>query len=224
MLRIATSGDYPPFSSESKNGYHGFDIELSQLIAGKLGLGVQFMGFSWTDFEALLQSSLDANPAFDMIASGVTVTSARRSLGLYSEAYLRNRAILIGPRESHLRSTIDDPRLRIGVNKGGYLEGVVRREFPHHIVVTTDNNRELANLIGAGADCIVTDAIEGKILSRANPLSAWRELERHDIALFLPRSRLQLCAEVDAVINTARKDGTLQAIADRFGIDAELIA
>ena len=224
MLRIATSGDYPPFSTESPVGYRGFDIELSQLIAGKLGLGVQFMGFSWTDFEALLQSSMADNPAFDIIASGVTITSARKSLGLYSEAYLRNRAIMIGPQENPLRLAIDDPALRIGVNKGGYLEGVVRREFPQHIVVTTNNNRELTNLIGAGADCIVTDAIEGKILLKTPPLSAWRELDRHDIALFLPRSRLQLCAEVDAVINGARRDGTLQAIAARFGIDGELIA
>ncbi|MBM4250782.1 MAG: amino acid ABC transporter substrate-binding protein [Deltaproteobacteria bacterium] len=227
LLRVATSGDYPPFTMTTSSGYHGFDIDLTQLIAAKLGKGVEFRGFSWSEFSALeqicAQPELPSDLAFDVIVSGITVTSERRKFGLFTRPYLRNRAVVLGPKSVPRPVDLTESKLTLGVNHGGYLEGLARRSFPTMNILTTRDNLNLATLIDNGADCIMTDSLEAATILRHGQLDLWAELARHDIAIYMPKVLIQLCAEIDAILHTMLRDGTLVNIAKRHGIIESLL-
>lgn len=219
MLRVATSGDYPPFTTTSTSGYHGFDIDLAQLIAAKLGKGIEFRGFSWTEFQALQQVCSLPDPPIDMIASGITITAQRSKDGLFSTPYLRNRAVVLGPKSQLVPADLNAVNLTLGVNEGGFLESLARRNFPNLKILTTQNNSQLSSMTAHGADCIMTDSLEANSILRRGHLHLWAELEWHDIAIYMPKVRMQLCAEVDAILQSMLRDGALAACAKRHGID-----
>jgi ABC-type amino acid transport substrate-binding protein len=223
LLRVATSGDYPPFTTTTSSGYHGFDIDLAQLIAAKLGKDIEFRGFSWSEFAALQQVCSLPEPPIDMIISGITITPERRKFGLFSTPYLRNRAVVVGPLSVLKPAELATADLTLGVNHGGYLEGLARRTFPNLKILTTRDNLKLAAMIGSGADLIMTDSLEAATILRRGQLTIWAELESHDIAIYLPKARMQLCAEVDVILDAILRDGALATCAKRHGIKEDLL-
>ena len=48
VLRVGTSGDYVPFSSDGE----GFDVEVAALLARELGARVEWVPFRWPELSA----------------------------------------------------------------------------------------------------------------------------------------------------------------------------
>ena len=222
-LRVAMSGDYPPFSLETSDGYIGFDVDLTQYIASTLGLGVEFKGFGWSQFDALLSVCSQPNPPIDIVASGVTITDERRHFGFFSRPYLRMKALIIGPKVADSTQDLMAAPKVIGVNQGGYLERLARQKLAEHRIICTKDNRKLASMINDSVECVLTDSLEAAVIQRKLDLQIWRELDSQEIGLFLPKCNLQLAAEVDAIIGAALKNGTLAGFANRHRIPVEML-
>ena len=77
VLRIATTGDYAPFSLEAHGHLSGADIELARDLAAHLGAEPVFVRTSWPG----LASDLRAG-RFDVALSGISYTEERAALGL----------------------------------------------------------------------------------------------------------------------------------------------
>lgn len=74
VLRVGTTGDYPPFSyrANAASPFIGLDIEMAGRLARALGVRLELVATSWpalmTDFHA---------DRFDVAMSGVSITSER---------------------------------------------------------------------------------------------------------------------------------------------------
>ncbi|HXZ86329.1 MAG TPA: transporter substrate-binding domain-containing protein [Myxococcota bacterium] len=142
VLRIGTSGDYAPFSSESG----GFDVEVAQRLAERLGMRVEWVHFRWPELERDLREG-----RIDVAMSGVTWLPSRALVGYMSRAVASGGACVIGPETAR----------RIGVNRGGALERWARAALAGREIVAVDDNRALPGLLASGAvDAIVTDSFE----------------------------------------------------------------
>jgi cyclohexadienyl dehydratase len=142
ILRVGTSGDYPPFSHAGK----GFDIDVANAFADDLGYRVEWIPFAWPELERDIGAG-----RFDVAMSGVTWRAFRAVGGPMSRAVAIGGPCWIGAFEPEW----------VAVNRGGILERWARRYFAASHIVSVDDNLSLPGLLAAGdVDAIVTDSFE----------------------------------------------------------------
>ena len=169
VLRVATTGDYAPFSLDANGHLSGADIELARDLAAHLGAEPVFVRTSWPGLANDLRDG-----RFDVALSGIGFTEERAALGLYSAAYHEGGKTLIARCADRERfdtpAELDRPNVRVIVNPGGTNERYVR-EHVHQaqILVHPDNRGVFAEIAAGRADVMVTDDVEAELQARRRP-------------------------------------------------------
>lgn len=230
VLRVATSGDYSPFSvskptpppvegaapaAPQAEALSGFDIAVAERFAADRGLRIEFVRFRWPDLGRELAAG-----NFDVAMSGVTMRTERSIAGRFSVPVAATRAVALtwkGSGAANVEELDRAPR-RIAVNAGGHLEAVARRVFRRaEVVAIPDNDAVRMGLLDRAYDAVVTDDFEEKAwtdgvkdIVRIGPLSDDRK------AYLLPAGREQLAAELDRWLLANEANGTLATLRARF--------
>ena len=160
VLRVATSGDYPPFSDWPVNAPAplGFSVSVAHAYADDSGATLEWIRFRWPELAADLAAG-----SFDLALSGITVRPDRSMQGRFGLPLTTSGAIVLVGADSSLGSAadLDRPSTQIAVNAGGHLERVARRLFPSaRIEAIPDNAGVLRRLVRGEVDAVVTDTIE----------------------------------------------------------------
>jgi cyclohexadienyl dehydratase len=169
VLRVATTGDYAPFSLEANGQLSGADIELARDLATHLDAEPMFVRTSWPGLADDLRAG-----RFDVALSGIGYTAERAALGLYSAAYHEGGKTLLARCADRERfdtaAELDRPGVRVIVNPGGTNERYAR-EHVHQarIVVHPDNRGVFAEIAAGRADVMVTDDVEAELQARRWP-------------------------------------------------------
>jgi len=90
VLQVASCLDYPPFESIEGDDEVGFDVDLSEEIASRLGLEVEWITH---DFDTVF-TALQGNQ-FDMVAAASTITDERLQIVDFTDPYYASRQSLI---------------------------------------------------------------------------------------------------------------------------------
>ena len=91
VFKIGTEGTYAPFTYHDESGkLVGFDVEIGEAVAAKLGVKAQFVEGKWDG----LIAGLDAN-RYDTVINQVGITDARKQKYDFSEPYIASKAVLI---------------------------------------------------------------------------------------------------------------------------------
>jgi cystine transport system substrate-binding protein len=103
-LTVATEGTYRPFSFHDESGdLVGFDVEIAEAVADKLGLEVVFQETQWDAIFA----GLDAG-RFDLIANQVSINPEREEKYLFSEPYTVSPGVIVVLEGDDSISSFDD--------------------------------------------------------------------------------------------------------------------
>lgn len=104
-LTVATEGTYRPFSyhEDGSGDLVGYDVEVAEAVAEKLGLEVVFQETQWDAIFA----GLDAG-RFDVIANQVSITPDREEQYLFSEPYTVSRGVIVVNEGDTSISSFDD--------------------------------------------------------------------------------------------------------------------
>jgi His/Glu/Gln/Arg/opine family amino acid ABC transporter permease subunit len=101
-LRIGTDATYPPFEQKVGDRFEGFDIDLGDAIARRLGAKASWINISFDGiFAALVRKK------YDLIISDVVTTPERRKVVAFSDPYYRAGQILAVRKEN---TTIHSPQ------------------------------------------------------------------------------------------------------------------
>jgi len=91
VLTVGSDIPYPPFEQGKAGNYTGFDIELMEAIAGKIGRTAEFQD---TSFETIFRDV--AQGKFEAVISAATITAEREKAVAFSDPYyLSEQAILV---------------------------------------------------------------------------------------------------------------------------------
>ena len=90
VLQVASCLDYPPFESIEGDDEVGFDVDLVEEIASRLGLEVEWVTH---DFDTVF-TALQGNQ-FDMVAAASTITDERLQIVDFTDPYYASRQSLI---------------------------------------------------------------------------------------------------------------------------------
>ncbi len=114
---VGTSPDYPPFEyiDDTTGKYTGFDVELMEAIAAKLGVAVE-----WQEMEFdLLLSSLQAGE-MDAVIACMTIRPDRLEQADFTDPYIISKDAILIKKGSGL--VILDPATTAGMNEEQLLE------------------------------------------------------------------------------------------------------
>ncbi len=220
VLRVGTTGDYPPFSAENPTTgrYEGSDIEMAASLAKALGTQLEFVATSWPG----LMGDLLAGK-FDIAMGGISITLERQKQAFFSLPYRVDGKAPIARCSEKDRyrelADIDRPGIRVIVNPGGTNERFVREHIKSALVIPYDDNRAIFDRIVAGeADVMITDMSEIELQHKLRPsLCPTREnapFNRFEKAYLLPRD-VAFKAFVDQWLHQAILTGEYQTIAEK---------
>ncbi|MFC4812236.1 amino acid ABC transporter substrate-binding protein [Paenibacillus sp. GCM10023250] len=90
-ITVGTEGTYAPFTFHDKSGkLTGFDVDIAQEVAKRIGVKAKFVETKWDGMLA----GLDAK-RFDMVANEVTIRDDRKQKYDFSDPYILSKAVLI---------------------------------------------------------------------------------------------------------------------------------
>jgi cyclohexadienyl dehydratase len=218
VLRVGTTGDYTPFSLKQPAGrYEGADIEMAHDLAGRLGVGIEFVPTVWVDL-------LDHFVAdrFDIAMGGVTVTDARAEKAFFSIPTFVDGKRPLARREYRDRFTnfaaIDQPGVRLIANPGSANEAFVRGHFKKAtLIIHHDNATVFDELVAGRADVMITDGLEADHQAAlhpelaAVPVAPWTRLEKAYMFARDPAMK----AYIDGWLTAAFASGQWQRALDR---------
>ena len=169
ILRVATTGDYAPFSETVDGVTKGIDITLANDLAAALSVKVQLVDTSWPTLLDDLQAG-----AFDIAMSGISRNLDRQQQGFFSLPYHVGGKTPIVHCEQIARfnslAQIDQNGVRIIVNPGGTNEHFTTNNIANAQVKIFADNRGIFNEIAEGrADVMITDAIEVRLQTTLDP-------------------------------------------------------
>jgi ABC-type amino acid transport substrate-binding protein len=141
VLRVGFNPEIIPFCYRNSGGdLVGFDIAFSYRLARDLGVGVEFVPFSWPNLTEDLR-----NHSFDIAMSGLYETDDRLQSLTVSSPYYRSRMALLVP--SRRAWKFADERLNGGLRLAVFNDPVLlrlgRAAFPDAQFVTIENYDQL---------------------------------------------------------------------------------
>ncbi|HWK74896.1 MAG TPA: gamma subclass chorismate mutase AroQ [Povalibacter sp.] len=169
VLRIGTTGDYAPFSTDAGGSLSGADVESGIELAKSLGVQPRFVRTRWP---TLMQDYRAGR--FDVAMSGISVTPERVAEAAFSSSYHhggKTPIVRCGTQASFdTLAEIDRPTVRLVVNPGGTNERFARERLTHAQLVVHPDNRSIFDEVLAGrADVMVTDDVEVELQTRRRP-------------------------------------------------------
>ena len=126
-LAVGAALPDPPFELIQGGKPAGFDIELTQVIAARLGRTWRLVRYGGSDFNDIF-AGLESG-AYYCIASGTTITPERQVLTDFCDPYVVSGQSLVvdAERNADVRSTTDLGGLTIGVQQGNTSQPVAER-------------------------------------------------------------------------------------------------
>ncbi|MBH1942324.1 ABC transporter substrate-binding protein [Mobilitalea sibirica] len=215
-VTFAMSGAYPPFNYIDEDGeVTGFDIEIANAIADKMGVKAVPITTAWDGIIGGLKGN-----RFDMIIGSMAITEDRLKEVNFSDPYYYDGAQFFAKTDSGLNSIEDLDNGKVGVVTGTtfheYLEGLDNIDEILQFESDVDNMKSVEQ---GRIDGLVT----GKFVGLMGPEKYGVEIEpvgsllyAEDIAIAIRKEDTKLLEEVNKALKAIIEDGTYEEISNRY--------
>jgi polar amino acid transport system substrate-binding protein len=112
-LTVGSDIPYPPFEEGKPGSYTGFDIELMEAIAAKLGRTAEFQD---TSFETIFRDV--AQGKFEAVISAATITPEREKAVAFSDPYYESEQAILVKEGSEITGLADLSGKTVGAQQG----------------------------------------------------------------------------------------------------------
>lgn len=223
VLRVGVDQSPAPplcFGLPGTAQFRGFEPDLLEAIAGKLGLALRCEVAGWSDALVRLQ-----NGRLDMLCRAVTITPERRRLVEFSDPYLETKLTLVVRRDSPIRDPGDLIGLSVGLRRATVAEEFVRKNCPAATVRTFEMHAEpYRALADRAVDAVVDHAQIATYFARAEVgLRVSGALEGTELrcGMVLAPGNELLRRSVNRALAELQADGTLEGLRRRWLSEAE---
>jgi polar amino acid transport system substrate-binding protein len=215
-LRVAVPTDYPPYGFVGPDMVaKGIDIDMANLLAKKLGVKVELVPVTGPNRIAYLQSQ-----KADLTISSLGKTPERAKVIDYSIAYTPFYDAIFGGKEVQAKTFAELTGKTISVTRGSMQDEELQRLAPGAVVKRfEDNNGTLAAFLSGQSQMFAAGTAVAEAIKQKNPalnLELKVILSNAPCYIGVPKGETALLAKVNQVILEAKKDGTLDQIAQRW--------
>lgn len=219
-LKIGTEGTYAPFTFHDKDGkLVGFDVEIGQEIAKRLGVEPKFLEGKWDG----LIAGLDAK-RYDVVINQVGITPERQKKYIFSEPYIASKAVLIVKNGNTDIKSFDDLKGRKSAQSLSSNYGKIASKHGAEIIANDGFDQSVQLVLSGRADATVNASLSFLDFKKQKPdveLVVVAELEDADRSgVLLRKGEEDLQAEVNKALEQIKTDGTYAQISAKyFGAD-----
>ncbi|WP_405155065.1 amino acid ABC transporter substrate-binding protein [Paenibacillus sp. FSL K6-0108] len=164
-ITIGTEGTYAPFTFHDQNGeLTGFDVEIAEEIAKRIGVKAKFVETKWDGMLA----GLDAK-RFDMVANEVTIRDDRKEKYDFSKPYILSKAVLIvNQNNTSIKSLADLKGKKSGQSLTSNLGDIAKANGAQ--LISVDGFNQAVDLLTSGRiDATINDKLSFLDLKKARP-------------------------------------------------------
>jgi polar amino acid transport system substrate-binding protein len=214
VLRVGTDATFPPMEFTENGKRTGFDIDMVEAIAKKLGKQVEWVDI---DFKGLIPGLVSHR--FDMAVSAIYITDARKKVVDFTEPYYAGGLVAMVKDGSSIRKLADLDGKKVTVQVGTKSVGYLQEHYPKVQRVEVEKNQEMFNLVDIGrADAAVTGKPAAYQYVRTRPgLKVLPEqLTTEEYGMALRKDEPELTKAVNKAIEQLKADGTYAAIVKKW--------
>ncbi|QBP42364.1 amino acid ABC transporter substrate-binding protein [Paenisporosarcina antarctica] len=215
-LVIGTEGTYPPFTFHDKTGkLTGFDVEIAEEIASRLGVEAKFMETQWDAMFAGLDSK-----RFDMISNQVGINEERMEKYDFSDPYISSVAVLVTHADNaDVKSFEDIEGLKSAQSlTSNYAE--IAKSNGAELVGVDGFNQAIELLNSKRVDVTINDNLSVLDFLKQKPDADIQIVdEANDAAqsgLMFNKGNETLVEAVNEALNEMIEDGTYDKISDKW--------
>ncbi|GMA50282.1 amino acid ABC transporter substrate-binding protein [Alicyclobacillus contaminans] len=219
-ITIGTEGTYAPFDYHDNTGkLTGFDVEIAEQVAQRLGVKPKFVESQW---DGLLEGLFSHR--YDMVADEVAITPERKAKYDFSTPYIVSRAVLIVRSDNNtIKSFKDLKGHTAGQSLTSNLADIARQNGAH-IQPVSGFNEAISLLESGRIDATVNDELSFLDFKKHHPnaplkvVASWNNAAEEGFAM--PKGNPELVQAVNKALADMKKDGTYLKISEKyFGVD-----
>ncbi len=219
-LQVGSYPSNPPFEFKDDSGhFQGFEIDLVNAIAGKLGRPVEITDLG---FQALFAAT--ASHRADLAVSSITVTPARLQNQDFTQPYLdTNLALIAGP-ASRVKALEDVKGATLGAIASSTGEAWIKANGDKYGIADSKSYDTAANMFLDTSN----GRVDGSVNDLAGSLYAFRTMRGmrvvanisgvNSIGIMLPKNS-PMTAPVNEIMDGLKGDGTVAKLYETwFGV------
>ena len=218
-LIVGFDQDFPPMGFVGDDGeYTGFDLELAQEVAKRLGLEYKAQPIAWDSKDMELESG-----NIDCIWNGFTMTG-REDDYTWTEPYMANQQVFVVANDSDINSQADLAGKIVEVQADSSAEAALK-EAPEltatfkELLTTADYNTAFMDLEQGAVDAIAMDVIVAgyQIQQRNADFKILDDsLSEEEYGLGFKKGNTELRDKVQSTLEEMAEDGTLQEVSEKW--------
>ena len=216
-LIVGFDQDFPPMGFVGDDGeYTGFDLELAQEVAKRLGLEYKAQPIAWDSKDMELESG-----NIDCIWNGFTMTG-REDDYTWTEPYMANQQVFVVANDSDISSQADLAGKIVEVQADSSAEAALK-EAPEltatfkELLTTADYNTAFMDLEQGAVDAIAMDVIVAgyQIQQRNADFKILDDsLSEEEYGVGFKKGNTEV--RVQSTLEEMAEDGTLQEVSEKW--------
>ena len=215
---IATEGTWSPWTFHDENDQLvGFDVEVAQAVAEKLGVKAAFVEGEWDGLLAGIESG-----RYDIMANGVEITDERSEKYDFSEPYGYIRTAIIVQGSNDTIQSFEDLDGKTTANTLASTYAALAESYGANATGVDDLNQTIELLLAGRVDATLNAEVTFYDYMNAHPeadlkIAALTE-EASQVAIPMPKGESSdtLREAINAAIDELREEGKLSEISIKY--------
>ncbi|GAC42383.1 periplasmic component [Paenibacillus popilliae ATCC 14706] len=215
-LRIGTEGTYPPFTFHDDSGkLTGFDVEIAEEVAQRLGVTPEFVEAKWDGMFA----GLDAK-RFDIVVNQAGINEERKRKYDFSDPYSVSQAVLIVHEDNEeVKAFADIQGKKAGQSLTSNMTELAE-EFGADIVPTDSFNQAIELLVTKRTEVTVNDSLSYLDFKKHRPNAKVKVVAEHANAarsgILLRKGNPELVDALNKALADMQADGSYLNISQKY--------
>jgi polar amino acid transport system substrate-binding protein len=223
-LKVGTSPDYPPFESVDADGnYVGFDIELMNEVAARMGVTVEWVDMPFDSLIAAVQEG-----KIDMAVSAFNYSEERDQMIDFTDAYYTSEdAFTVAEGFSgSIVNPEDVAAFKVGVQTGTTQDGwltdnlVAGGQLPEENLFRYDRvDQAMLDLKAGRIDVMMSDYVPAQALAeQLGGLTVVYHgvLSSGPMNMVLPQGDTELAGKINAILADLQAEGFIDELAVKY--------
>ena len=217
VIKVAVPQDFPPFGSVGADMTPvGYDIDVANLIAEKLGVSLELVPVTSANRIPYLQTK-----KVDLVISSLGKNPDREKVIDFTSAYAPFYNGVFGPEEVAVAKVEDLAGMTVGVTRGSVEDLELTKVAPPTAEIKRyeDNNSTISAFLSGQVKVVATgNVVAAAILARNPPKKPQVKvlIKNSPCYVGLNKDEPKLVEKVNAILTAARADGTLDKISEKW--------
>jgi len=212
VLKVGFEGTYPPFNFvDDKKNYIGFDVDISNELAKRLGVEAEFIATKWDSLIGGVKAD-----KFDIIIGQMTVTEERKKSVDFTDPYVITGSVLVTREDTNDITKLEDIKGKnVGVGGGTTFEEVARSVEGANVKLYKAVSDYIQDLQNNRLDVIINDQLlMGYNIKENNlPIKITSDiLNKDEIGMAVKKGNEDFVKKVNEALAAMKEDGTYDEI------------